>query len=450
MKTVMKSSLALMALAGPLAAQDSEASISGRVDLGFRYYFDDGLYADQTDAGAYPFLGFGLNGSLPVGDGQIVLQFEGLTDDENDRSVLNVQKAYFTQSFDTWDLVAGVNVENWGVSAGRTLVNVLNARDQANTVGGGELIGSPMVNANFFTGYGTLSAYVVDGTVWDHFGGRASRQRGPLFTDDALTAYENERGADIALRYANNFSLGEGAVDLGFYVFKGASREAVSLLGCATTSGPVTAEVCNQITNDIRADYEADGSLLRSEQEVADYLVSNYGVPVALEGEEVLAIAPYYQDIRQVGLTTVYARGDTQFRFEGFLRDTEQESFTAGIVGGDHTFFDVGGSSGNLVLALEYHFDNRSDRQPISIYDDDLFFGFNFSANDANDTRAEFGVFHDVNTQGRLYSLEFSRRFGDRVRASIRASHVESSDATDPLTAVDGDTFVDFTLSTFF
>lgn len=442
--------LAALALTGTAIAQDADVSVSGRVDLGFRYYLDDGAYAGQTEAGAYPFVGLGLNGTLPIGGGQVILQFEALSDDENDRSVLNVQKAYFTQSFKNWDLVAGVNVENWGVSAGRTLINVLNARDQANQVGGGELIGTPMLNANFFSDFGTFSAYILDGEVWDHFGGRNSRQRGPVYTEDALTTYENERDANFALRYANNFSLGEGALDFGVYAFKGAAREAVNLLGCTMAAGAVTQDVCDQITSDIRSGYEAGAPVFRNEQDVADFLVSNYGTDVAIEGERVLAFAPYYQDIRQLGLSTVYAHGDTQFRFEGFLRDTEQGSFTAGIVGGDHTFFDVAGSSGSLVLAVEYHFDNRNDRQPITIYDDDLFLGLNFSANDTNDTRAEIGVFHDVNTQGRLYSIELSRRFGDRVRGSIRANYIDASDATDPLSAVDGDTFIDFTLSTFF
>lgn len=436
----------ILALATPAVAD----VISGQIDLGFRYYTEDGQYSGQASAGYYPFIGMELDGALEVGSGELVFQFEALSDDANDRSIFNVQKAYYTRSFENWDLVIGYNIENWGVSSGRTIVNVLNARDTTDRVSSSGLIGTPMINANFFTQIGTFSAYVLGGDVQDNFGGAASRQRGPLYTFGEFAAYEEEDDLDFALRYSNFFSVGPGSLDLGLSYYQGTNRESVGLPGCVMASGPITPAICGQITDSVRANYQAGGATLANETDLGAYLLTNFGPAVAAEAPTVVAMTPYYQDIRQWGLTAVYAQGDTQLRFEGFHRETEYEDFMAAIIGGDYTFQDVAGTDGSLILALEYHFDDRGPRQPATVFDNDAFFGLNYSLNDPSDSRMEFGLFYDLDTESQLYSLSLSRRIGDRMRAQFSASHIEATNAQDPLSLINGDTFFEFTLSTFF
>lgn len=436
----------IMVLTAPALAD----GFSGQIDLGFRYYTQDGQYPGQASAGYYPFVGLELDGGIELDAGELVFQFSGLLDDANDRSIFNVQKAYYTNSFDGWDLVVGYNIENWGVSSGRSIVNVLNARDTTDQVGGSAFVGTPMINANFFTEIGTFSAYVLGGDVNNNFGDLATRQRGPVPTYGNFAAYETDDELDFALRYSNFFSLGAGSLDVGLSYYQGTNREAVDLPGCVRTSGVITAAVCDQITAAVRANYEGGGSTLASLAEIAPFLVTNFGIGVALEAPNAMALTPYYQDIRQWGLTAVYAQGNTQLRLEGFLRDTEYEDFMAAIIGGDHTFYDVAGTDGTLILALEYHYDDRSLRQPGTVFDNDAFFGLNYSLNDTNDSRVEFGAFYDLDTSAQLFSLTMSRRIGDRMRAQISASHVEAADGRDPLAAVNRDTFFEFSLSTFF
>lgn len=450
MKTIGLAAVSVLALSAPTLADGNDLSFSGQIDLGFRYYAEDGQYAGQGPAGYYPFVGLGLNVGATLGGGELVFQISALSDDANDRSIFNVQKAYYTQSFDSWDLVVGYNVENWGVSNGRTIVNVLNARDSTNQIGGSDLIGTPMVNANVFTQIGTFSAYVLGGDVIDAYGGMATRQRGPLYTFGDLAAYETEDELDFALRYSNFFSVGAGSVDVALSYYQGTNREAVSLPGCVGANGLVTEAICDQINADVLANYEGGGSTRASVAEMADYLVPTFGIGVALDAIDVIAFTPYYQDIRQWGLTAVYAQGDTQLRFEGFLRDTEYEDFISAIIGGEHTFHDVFGTDGSVILALEYHYDDRSARQPVTVFDNDLFLGVNYSLNDPNDSRMEFGTFYDLDSSAQLFSLTMSRRIGERMRAQISASHVESAPGLDPLSALNGDTFFEFSLSTFF
>lgn len=446
---VLVASLAAV-LAGPAIADSSDLIIEGQIDLGYRYYAEDGRYSGQGPAGYFPFIGLDLNGGIGVGQGELVFEFSAFNDDDNDRSSFSIQKAYYTRSFDNWDLLIGYNVENWGVSNGRTIVNVLNARDRADQVGGSDLIGTPMINANVFTGIGTFSAYVLGGDVNDNFGGMASRHRGPLYTFGDLQTYETDDELDFALRYSNYFSLGAGSLDIGLSYYQGTNREAVSLPGCVGTAGLVTTAICNQINAGIRANYESGGSTLASVPEMTSYLTTNFGIGVALDAIDVIAFTPYYQDIRQWGLTAVYAQGDTQLRFEGFLRDTEYEDFMAAIIGGEHMFHDFAGTDGSLILALEYHYDDRSDRQPFTVFDNDMFVGLNYSLNDTNDTRFEMGAFYDLDSAAQLYSLTVSRRIGDRMRAQFSAGHVEAATGSDPLAVVNGDTFFEFSLSTFF
>jgi hypothetical protein len=419
-----------------LGAEENPLNLSGQLDLGYRYYFDDGQYDGQASAGFHEFAAFQLTGSFDVASGEVVLKFAGLSDDKNDRSILNIQKAYFTNSFENWDFVLGYNVENWGVSNGRTIVNVLNSKNRTNQVGNSDLIGTPLANANLFTDVGTISFYVLGDNVEGNFGGPATRLRGPFYSDDRGVRYENSNSTDVALRFSNSYSIGVGSLDLGASVYHGTGREALRMPVCIQEDSTVAAGVCDQFNADVLANYAAGGTTISSAGDAGSASLT--------------ALAPYYQEIRQYGLTAVYAKGDTQLRFEGFIREASDEKFSAAIVGGDRTFDNFMGGDGTLILAAEYHFDNRSDRQPLSVYDNDLFVGLNFSANDTNDSKIEIGMFYDLDVSSKIYSLSMSRRIGDRMRVSLNANHISADNAVDALSTVDGDSYVEFSLSTYF
>ena len=436
MKCLGMATLSALVLAGPAVAAENAFNLSGQLDLGYRYYFDDGRREGQAESGFHEFAAFQLKGNVGIGTGEVVFQFAGLNDDVNDRSILNVQKAYFTNSFENWDLVLGYNVEDWGVSNGRTIVNVLNSKNRTNQVGNSDLIGTPMANANVFTDVGTFSLYVLGDNVQGNFGGRATRQRGPFYSDDRITSYEDSNSTDVALRFANSYSIGEGSLDISASVFHGTSRESLRMPGCIREDSTATDAVCDQFNSDVLANYAAGGTTISSAGDAGAGTLT--------------ALTPFYQEIEQYGLTAVYVTGNTQLRFEGFLREASGEDFAAAIIGGDYTFYNVAGGEGTLIVAAEYHYDDRSDRQPISVYDDDLFVGFNFSANDTNDSKVEFGLFYDLELSSKIYTLSMSRRVGDRTRVSVNANHISADNSADALSTVDGDSFVEFSLSTFF
>ena len=438
----------LLALGTPAVA---DPSISAQIDTGLRYYLEDGLYQGQSSAGAYPFLGLGIEASTSLGPGDLIFGVNALIDEALDRSFVNIEKAYYTQQFDGWDLVLGYNVEDWGVSAGRTIVNVLNSRDRTGRIGSGSLIGTPMVNANFFTEVGTFSAYALFGKVRENFGGDGTRQRAFLPVDSDFAAYENDDSVDFALRFSNAYSFGVGSLDLSAHLFRGTSREGLALPGCVATTAIMTDAICAQINRSVVNNFAAGGTQPLTPTGMTSYVNGLLGPVVAADYTANSAgLLPYYQEISQIGLSAVYANGNTQLRFEGFYRETEHEEYAAAIIGGDHTFYDVASLNGDLVAALEYHYDDRSARQNGAIFDDDIFLGLSYLGSDAAGTEMSLGVFHDLETNAQLLTLGFSRRIGDRFRISLDASHVRASGTRDPLSAIDNDSFFELTLSTFF
>ncbi|TNF57323.1 MAG: hypothetical protein EP307_14190, partial [Rhodobacteraceae bacterium] len=120
--------------ASGLAAQDG--AISGRVDLGARFAFDDGLYAGQSAGGLRGTPGVTLESAFPLGAGEVVFSFEGLLDEADGRSQANLARLFYRQSFDGWDLIAGVNTENWAVVESASVMNVINPADNSDPVSG--------------------------------------------------------------------------------------------------------------------------------------------------------------------------------------------------------------------------------------------------------------------------------------------------------------------------
>ena len=196
----------LVAASATTAAMAQQIAVTGRIDTGFRIYAEDGLYAGQSEVGVHIFAGGELNATMPLGAGQVDLQFAGLFDDREGRSAIHIRRAHYSQSFDNWDLLVGYTVENWGVAESRSILNVLNPRDATETLFNAGQMGTPMINVNFSTGFGTLSAYALLGFVQPNSTDRVSRQRAlwPTANDRAVFQEGDGRHADFALRFANN------------------------------------------------------------------------------------------------------------------------------------------------------------------------------------------------------------------------------------------------------
>ncbi len=432
-------------------------SVSGQFDFGLRSYLDDGRYAGQSDAGAQVFFGTTVNATMPLGTGQVVLQFSASADTDGARDAFNLQRAYYTRSFGDWDLLAGMNVDTWGVAESRSVMNVLNPQDGTDVIYGGDFVGTPMINASYYSDFGTFSAYALTGFVEPVSPGASSRLRAPFPVADGQAVYQEGDGRhlDFAFRWRNNFALGDGALDVAASYFNGTSRTPVGLLGCAPTGG-VTDATCDAVNAAVVDAFRSGDPAVSSVRDLFDQLADLPEDVVEQAVQQVsaipgLGIVPYYQHIQQGGLSAVYARGDLQVRTElAFTKPDNMDGYWSGVVGGDYTFHGIGPADASLTLVAEYLWDDRSMRAPSVLFGNDLFLGLNLFLNDSRDTAIRLGGFHDLDSDAQLFQLSASTRLNDAVRLDLTALHVRADGWSDPLSFVDRDSFVELKISTYF
>ncbi|MDF0601877.1 hypothetical protein P1J78_14115 [Psychromarinibacter sp. C21-152] len=437
---------------------ETAVDVSGQIDFGARFYFDDGLYAGQDAAGGQFFMGATLNAEMDAGPGRFTFQIKGREDTDGARSILNLKRAYYTQVFDNWDLLIGVNTENWGVADSHSVLNVINPRDETDMIYGGEFIGTPMINANVPTAAGTFSAYALLGFVQPNLPDAASRQRALWPTAESRAYYQegDGRNFDFAFRWTKTLSVGGGGLDLAASYFNGTSRSPLALPGCITSVGPVTEAICSAVNDAIVGAFEGGFPAASDPQDLFDALdtlpegVVDAAMALA-SGLPAVGFVPYYQKVQHGGLSAVYVHGDAQLRGElAYTVPSGEDGFFAGVVGGDYTFSGIGRTGASLTLVAEYLWHDRSTRHPGSIFDNDVFLGANFLLNDTRDTRFRIGGFHDLDTQAQLFQLSASTRVNDSTRIELNAMHVEADGWSDPLSFIDNDNFVELKISTYF
>jgi hypothetical protein len=438
---------ALALLTQPAFSQSS-FELSGQLDVGARYYVDDGLYAGQSGSGTFGFLGFSLEGGFDLGNGEVAFAFSGLAEDSNGRSYFNIGRLYYRQVFDAWDVLVGFNTENWGVTESQSLLNVMNPRANSDPIAGSSLLGTPMVNVNMYTSFGTFSLYALTGFVEPVYGGTDARLRAPIIPDYNSPVFEegDDRHLDVALRYSHNFSLGGGAMDVSASYFSGTDRSAV----CSAT-GTGASSCYDAVVTALGAPpgapapgASADQFWAWMEANATDALVAG------ASATPVPGLRAYYQEIEQAGISAVYTYEDLQLRLEAINRHVASDDYFAAIVGGDYTWNNVAGGPGSLSVALEYLYDDRSSAQGIPIFEDDIFLGMQYLFNNQLDSAINFSMFHDRSSSAKLYKLGVSSRINDRVGIEMNASSVDTDGWNDPLAFIGKDDFFELKLSTYF
>ena len=101
-------------------------------------------------------------------------------------------------------------------------------------------------------------------------------------------------------------------------------------------------------------------------------------------------------------------------------------------------------------MAVEYLYDDRPARLGTSVFENDLFVGLDYRFNNAYDTRANFGVFHDLESNANLFKLGVYSRINDHFGVEVNATKVSTTGWNDPLAFVKYDDFVELKLSSFF
>ena len=388
---------ALLLLYSP--ARGGEVDVSGNVELQMRGFAHEPVWPGQDDVALQASISATTeirwrNDERNQRVSVIPLLRWDATDSE--RSLLDLNEAYWALERDSYELLVGANTVFWGVTESVHLVDIVNQTDFAADIDGEDKLGQPMVSFTLQRDWGELSALVLPYFRERTFAGADGRLRPPLAVEADAALYESSEGeshVDFALRYSHYF----GDVDVGLNVFTGTSREP-------------------------RLVPAADGQ----------------------------SLLPVYDQIDQFGVDLQYTKDAWLWKLEAILRNGYSHTFAAAVGGFEFTMYQVRESSADVGLLVEYQYDGRDDLEPLAISDNDVFVGTRLALNDVQDTAVLAGFSYDVDTGETFVNIEAERRFGEDWFAELRVRAFSGASPVDPTYPFRKDDYIQLNLARHF
>ncbi|GAB4347223.1 MAG: hypothetical protein Kow006_06730 [Gammaproteobacteria bacterium] len=324
--------------------------------------------------------------------------FVRLDSADDERSHADIRELTWVHVGEIIEWRIGVRKVFWGVTEGVHLVDVVNQTDAVENVDGEDKLGQPMINLSWASDWGTVDLFVLPYFRERTFPGVDGRPRTvlPVAVEEArYESSDEERHVDYALRWVHSI----GDWDVGLSWFKGTSRDPLLQVG-------------------------VDGN----------------GQP---------ALIPYYAQMEQLGIDLQATKGDWLWKLEAIDRKTRFDRYTAAAAGFEYTLVGLLDTAADLGLLMEYLYDERGEGAPTSLQDD-LLFGLRWTLNDAQSTEALLGVIVDRGHDGRLLSIEASRRLGRAWKITLEGRWFIDLPPADPLYPNRDDDFVQLELARYF
>ncbi len=378
-------SLLLITTLPALATAESAWRVSGDLQLESRLFPESGQWSGQNSTALHASLA--AKAELrwrSADDGQRIslIPFVRVDDQDDERSLFDMREAYWARSWESAELLVGMNTVFWGVTESVHLVDIVNQTDAAGDIDGEDKLGQAMINLALQYDWGALEFFVLPGHRKRTFPGARGRLRPPVPVDAQLAVYTDSAGAnhiDAAVRYSHYI----GDVDIGLGAFHGTSRE-----------------------------------------------------PRWVPAQDSASLRPIYDVIDQVGVDLQYTRDAWLWKLEAIVRNGYSDTFTAAVGGFEYTRYQVAGSAADIGWLIEYQYDGRDAGEPATINDNDVFAGARLAFNDTQDTSLLAGFSYDVDTGETLLNVEGERRLGENWFLELTArifSGASVSDVTGPL-----------------
>jgi hypothetical protein len=379
-------------LSSPAAyAEEASWDLAGNVEVQSRLFARDALWAGQDSQAAQVSLAATAELRWRNGAGNqraSFIPFLRWDEADNERSLIDLQEAYWAWEGASAELLLGMNTVFWGVTESVHLVDIINQTDAAGDIDGEDKLGQPMVNLVLQRDWGEFSAYLMPYFRERNFPGVDGRLRPPLPVDDERPLYESsaaEQHVDLALRYSHYI----GDIDVGLSLFSGTSREP--------------------------------------------------------------RLVPAPDDlIDQFGVDLQYTRDAWLWKLETIVRDGYSHTFAAAVGGFEYTFYQVGQSAADIGLLLEYQYDGRNELEPVTVNDNDIFVGTRFALNDTQDSALLAGLAYDVDTGETSLNIEAERRFGDDIAVELRIRAFSGAAPGDITYPVVRDDYVQLQIAKYF
>lgn len=286
----------------------------------------------------------------------------------------------FENSYQNWEVQAGISKVFWGVAETQHLVDIVNQTDQVENVDGEDKLGQPMIRFSTERDWGIVDLFILPGFRERTFPGSEGRPRPEVIVDtDRNAIYDSSAGKqhiDFAARYSHYI----GEWEFGFSFFSGTGREPTAFNPVAT---------------------------------------SPTGEPI---------VVPVYSLINQFGLDGQAFFGDWTWKLEAVNIEVRSgakkgiNSFKT-VAGFEYTLVGISDSSMDLGFVVEYHYSDQ--RISDTIFDNDLATALRFVLNDAQSTEILAGFTTDADTQTIGSFIEASRRLGESwtIEAQLRTFH---------------------------
>jgi hypothetical protein len=381
----------LLLLASSPLTIAGEVKATGEVGVELREFWDDTGFDGQRGGVQPSFLAQSVLEWSGAGGRSLVrvAPFLRLDGWDNERTHFDLREAYWSRTWDEWELLAGVNTVFWGVTEARHLVNIINQIDFVEDIDREDLLGQPMLHAASQRSWGRVELFTLLGFREMTFPGREGRLRPPLPVDDDHAVFESgadEKRVDLAFRWSHFI----GDWDVGAYLFHGTGREP-TLVQPTPTSETLT---------------------------------------------------PFYDVISQAGLDLQYTRNAWLYKLETIVREGQGKTFGAVVAGFEYTFYQVANSAADVGLLVEYLQDDRDETAPSTIFDDDIFVGTRLALNDTKDTAVLAGAIVDRHDGSIAALLEASRRLGEHFTLEIEARWFTNVTSDNALTVFQQDSYL--------
>ncbi|NQV21909.1 MAG: AMIN domain-containing protein [Rhodospirillales bacterium] len=372
--------------------------ISGNVELEGRGFFYDGRTANfgQTDHSLSAEMKFEKYWDNDRQSFTFVPFFR-FDDNDHERTHFDIRELRWVGGFGDYEVKVGIDKVFWGVTEAVHLIDIINQTDAVEDFDQEDKLGQFMVNIVYLHDLGTFELYVLPGFRPRTFGSALTRPTNGFRISTEHEKYESgarDRHVDYAARWSQTFD----EWDVGLSHFYGTSRDPRFRLEL-DSMGPV--------------------------------------------------LTPYYDQIHQSSLGVQWTHEAWLLKFEGLRRSGQGKTYYAAAGGFEYTFFGVLDSAADIGIVGEYLFDNRHDSAPTP-FENDVFIGGRWTANDIQDMNILAGVIFDLDSYGRVASIEASRRLGSNWKLSLDIRLFDSIPAKAPLYPLRSDDHIQLRLARFF
>ena len=325
----------------------------------------------------------------------IIAPYLRIDDEDSERTHVDIREAKWIMARDDWELNIGLSKVYWGVTESQHLVDVINQTDLVENSDTEDKLGQAMVNLSVFKAWGTVDLFVLPYFRARPFSGENGRLRGQLVVDTENATYQSsakQRHIDVAVRWSQSIDNW----DLAVSYFYGTNREP---LFQANAGGA--------------------------------------------------ALIPYYEIMRQAGLELQNTHDAWLWKLELIRRKTDLTTFTALAGGFEYTFYGVFDSDIDVGMIAEYLFDDRNNEQ-LTPFEDDIMIGTRLAWNDEQSTELLLGVIQDVDSSDKAWSIEASRRIGNRWKLSLEGRFFSIDQTQSALYQIKNDDYFQLELARYF